>query len=235
MNTCAVLTCGRPLPTDEQRTACARCEHRIRSWLREIPHQLRLLHASLEHDRGGPKQGSIHGGRAHAPLPLRGDVLTLLGPGSTAVTDPHGDQSGPLPVTTFLHSWAEATADHISPQATPAIRPGGTWSAWLTAYLPWALTAEWVGSFHDELGELTRHLRGITHTEPRSRPLAAPCPGADCHAFGLLETDWADYIECTVCGRLLTRAEYDEHAARTLPPLHRLAILIAANTPENHP
>jgi hypothetical protein len=189
-----------------------------------------LLEASLHLDRH-PTQGSIHGGRAHSPMPLRGDVLTLLGPGSnTTVTDPYGDarsdQDGPLPIDTHLRGWAEMTAAHVHLAPNPGKRPERTWAAWLAAYLPWILTAPWAGDFHQELGELLGRVRAITRTEPRHRDLDAPCP--HCHAFGLVEEDWQEYIECVACELLLTPAEYTAHARRIMPALYRTALLIAA-------
>ncbi|MER7874847.1 hypothetical protein ABTY63_14990 [Streptomyces solisilvae] len=234
MSTCIIPSCGRPLRQDEShRAACGRCERRIRGWLAEIPHQMPLLAASLERDGGGPAIGGT-GGRAVAPVPLRLDVLNLLGPAApSTVTDQRGDQTGPVPILATLRDWAHAIADE---QGKPVpSRPGPLYTGYLAAHLPYVLTRPWVAELHAELHALIGRIRAITRTEPRQRPLSAPCPGADCRAFGLVQIDWADYIECTACGRLLTRAEYDEHAARVLPLLHRLAILIAANTPEKRP
>lgn len=231
MSNCTIRTCGRPLLDSEAgRTACGRCEQRIRGWLRELPHQVRLLQACLQPDRT-PLTGSVHGGRAHAPLPVRGDVLTLLGAGAPgSVENPHGDQTGPLPIDRQMLNWAEMTAERVGLSRTPWRRPGRTWASWLTAYLPWALTAPWIGDMHDELADLLYTVRGITHTEPRRRPKDAPCPS--CTAFALIEEDWQPYIECTLCGRLLTPAEYDDHARRTMPALYRTALLIAAHAAE---
>ncbi|MFE5159660.1 hypothetical protein ACFRNT_14290 [Streptomyces sp. NPDC056697] len=232
---CAISRCGRPLREEEShRAACSLCEHRIRGWLTELPHQMPLLAASLERDGGGPAIGGTSG-RAVAPVPLRLDVLNLLGPAaSSTVHDPHADQTGPVPILAILGDWADHLATDRG-QAPPAHRTVESCTGYLAAHLPYALARGWIAELHAELGELVNRIRGITRTEPRRRSLPAPCPGTDCRTFGLVEIDWADYIECTVCGRLLTRAEYDDHAAAVLPPLHRLAILIAANTPEKRP
>lgn len=230
MSHCTITTCGRPLRQSEaHRTACSRCEHRIRGWLREIVYQLPLLTASLQRD-GGPVQGST-ASRAHSPAPLRLDVLNLLGPAAPGgVSDRDGDQGGPIPLLGTLRDWASAIADERG-KPLPA-RPGTLYTGYLAAHLPYVLTRPWIRDLYAELGELMKRIRGITRTEPRSQPLPAPCPGTDCTAFGLVQTDWQVYIECTACGRLLTRAEYDEHAARVLPPLYRIGILIAANLSE---
>lgn len=232
MGRCTIRRCGAPLrPHELRRRVCDRCEHRIRGWLRELGLQRILLQALLVPGSNGPAQGSIHGGRAHSPMPVDLRVLTLLGPGSgSTLADPYGDSRGDqdagLPLDAVLHAWATATAEHVGLNATPWLRPGRTWSTWLAAYLPWALTAPWIGDLHDELDDLVTQARAITHTEPRRHRKDAPCPS--CRAFTLDETEWQPYIECTACGTLLTPAEYAHHAQSVMPALYRTALLIAA-------
>lgn len=236
MSSCTIRRCGAPLrPHEQRRRVCDRCEHRIRGWLRELGLQRILLQALLRPGSNGPSTGSIHGGRAHSPMPVRGDILNLLGPGSgSTLADPYGDSRGDqdagLPLDAVLHAWATATAEHVGLNATPWLRPGRTWSTWLAAYLPWALTEPWISDLHDELDDLVSQARAITHTEPRQRPLDAPCP--NCQAFGLIEEDWQDYITCTTCENLLTPDEYTRHAQTVMPRLYRTAVLMAARHEE---
>lgn len=236
MNVCAAPDCGRARATKSTRRLCHRCTDRLTAHLHELQWQLPHLRASLYPDRS-PTTGTIHGGRAHSPLPARADVLNLLAAGSNSATldDPYGqargDQSGPIPIDTMLRGWAEMLADHIRLAPTPWRRPGHTWAAWHIAYLPWTLTTEWVGIFHQELTEVLARVRRITHTEPRRHAQDAPCPS--CQAFGLVDEDWANYVECVVCGLLLTHAEYRDHAQRVMPGLYRtaLSILVQQQTP----
>jgi hypothetical protein len=228
MNTCAAPGCGRPHDTKSARRLCHHCAARLTAQLHELQWQLPHLRACLYPDRS-PTTGTLHGGRAHSPLPARGDVLNLLAAGSNStLNDPYGDargdQDGPLPVDTMLCGWAEMLAAHIRLAATPWRRPGHTWVAWHIAYLPWTLTAEWAGEFHQELADVLTRVRRITHTEPQRHPQDAPCPS--CHAFGLVDEDWQPYIHCTRCELLLTHAEYADHARRTLPQLYRTALQI---------
>ncbi|MFI6337819.1 hypothetical protein [Streptomyces sp. NPDC050535] len=227
MSSCLVPACGRGLRPDEaHRAACGRCEHRIRGWLRELARQLPLLQASLQHERGAT-QGGPRGGRAHAPLPVRGDVLTLLGPAAPGpVRDPSGDQGGPVPIHALIRAWAELLADERG-RPLPRLRPGETYGGYLAAHLPYALTRPWIAELHQELADLIRRVRAITRTEPQRRPRPAPCPG--CGAFGLVQEDWQTYIDCTVCGQLLTPDEYTAHAARVMPALYRTALLITVH------
>ncbi|TQE35459.1 hypothetical protein [Streptomyces ipomoeae] len=226
---CTTPDCGRTLDTQRRRRLCHRCADRLTARLYELQWQLPHLHASLQHDRA-PTTGSIHGGRAHSPLPVRADVLNLLGAGAnTTLHDPYGearaDQTGPIPIDTMLRGWAEILTDHIGLADTPCRRPGHTWAAWHIAYLPWTLTAEWAGLFLVELDDVVRRVRRITHTEPQRHLQDAPCPS--CEAFALIDEDWAPYIECEACERLLTRTEYTDHARKVLPGLYRTALAIA--------
>lgn len=214
--------------TAAPRTACGRCEAHIRAMLREIDAQRPLLAALLTpgSSPAGPRAAAT--GRAHSPMPVRGDVLTLLGAGATSsVPDPHGDQTGPAPLDALLAGWAAAiAADLPELDATPARRHGTTWSQWLTRYLPQITTAPWADALHSELADVVQRIRAMTATEPRRHPQDAPCPS--CAAFALVATDWEPYIDCEACGLLLTPSEYQTHARATLPNLARLAILITA-------
>lgn len=222
MSSCT--TCHRDLRPDEQhRTACTRCEHRIRAWLREIPHQLVLLEASLERDTT-PRTGHTHHSHTNAPLPLREDVLTLLGPAAPGpVHDPHHDQTGPTPLTAVIRTWAQLLADERG-KPLPQPHPTQGYTRYLTAGLPYALTRPWIADLHQELDDLIRRARNITRTQPQRHHQDAPCPG--CNAFALFEEDWQPYIDCENCGLLLTPTEYADHARRVLPSLYRTALLI---------
>jgi len=229
MTSCAAPDCGRPRDTGGTRRLCHRCTDRLTAHLHELQWQLPHLRASLYPERS-PTTGTVHGGRAHSPMPARADVLNLLGAGSNSAVldDPYdqarGDQDGPIPIDTMLRGWAEMLAGHIRLAPTPWRRPGRTWVAWHIAYLPWTLSADWVGDFHQELAAVLTRVRRITHTEPQRHAQDAPCPS--CDAFGLVDEDWANYIECTVCELLLTRAEYAAHAQRVMPGLYRTALSI---------
>ncbi|MGW4852206.1 hypothetical protein ACWEPZ_13375 [Streptomyces sp. NPDC004288] len=218
-------------PAEPPRTACASCEHRIRGWLGELPRQVVLLTASLELGTR-PAQGFGGAGRAHAPLPVRGDVLTLLGPAAPGpVRDTAGDQGGPQPIHAVLHAWADQLADdlgHMLPRITPSTR----YADYLARHLGHIVRSGWVALIHAELADLIRRVRAITSTEPRRRAMDAPCPS--CNAFGLGHLDWATYIDCEACGLLLTPDEYLAHHTAVMGGLARaaLGILHAAVVPE---
>ncbi|MFE9296576.1 hypothetical protein [Streptomyces niveus] len=222
---CAICRRAHRDQGDAHRTACDRCEHRIRGWLREIPRQLPLLEASLALD-GGPAQGRS-AGRAHSPLPLRGDVLNLLGPAAPGtVTDHHGDQSGTLPVLAQVYAWASTIADARG-RDLPPFRPGADYTRYIAANLPYTCTRPWIVDLFTEIGEVVHTARAITRTEPRRRPKDAPCPS--CSAFALIEEDWQPYVECATCGLLLTHDEYAAHHQTVMPPLYRTALRLAVH------
>ncbi|MER8042725.1 hypothetical protein [Streptomyces sp. NPDC094032] len=221
MSTCLICTHS----ADQPRTACARCGDRLRGWLAEIPRQVVLLRASLELGVR-PAQGYGGAGRAHAPLPVRADVLTLLGPAAPGpVRDTAGDQDGPAPVHAILHAWADQLADDLG-HNLPPINPRAPYAAYLARHLDHVLRASWVALLHAELADVVRRIRAITSTEPRRRHLDAPCPSCACFGLGL--TDWQRYVDCSACGRLLTPEEYAEHRAAVMPGLARIGILLAA-------
>lgn len=227
MTTCAI--CRRPDPAGAY--ACAACTRHIRATLTELRHQLVLLRAMLQ-PGASPRAGTTTGGRATAPLPARADVLSLLGPAPRGpIRGPRDDQTGPTPMLAVLQDWAQHTArEHATVAGRPRWPTLGTIEHcldYLTARLDWACTQPWIADLAGDLTGLRRRVRAITRTEPRTRNLATPCI---CGAFGLVETDWAEYIECAVCERLLTADEYRQHTATALPPLVRLGLLMVASS-----
>lgn len=243
MTACTI--CSRELTADEDGwAACRYCTDQIRAWLNELPGQHTELQECLDLV-SAPRAGRVGGtGRAHSPLPLRLDSLNLLAAGaSLPVEDPHGDQSGGIPITAVLHGWAhhityeigwayDRTAGRMRGMFGvdgPAPHRGGDiagWCAWLLAYLPYAATRPWVVTMYEELDSLLREVRQITALTPRRHPMDAPCPG--CQAFALVAVDGERYIHCEACPQLLTWDEYLEHRGRVMPPLARLALLMVA-------
>ncbi len=221
--------CGRQLlPTEIHQVVCSRCEHRMRGWLRELPHQYTLLVASLHRERQGPATTVRSSGRAHAPAPAREDVLNLLGAGAPGtVRDTQDDQTGPAPMHEVLHAWADQLADNRDEALLPA-RPGKLHTGYLTAHLPYAMRQPWYPFMHAEIGILIQQVRDITRTRPRRYALPAPCPRPDCVAFQLVREDWQLHIHCEACGLQLTEEDYTAHESAVMPPLYRTAVLLVA-------
>ncbi|MEV6124889.1 hypothetical protein AB0M23_31015 [Streptomyces sp. NPDC052077] len=226
MDTCAI--CPRTAPDGSR--ACPVCADDLHAWLAEIPRQAALLEEEFVAPSAAPARGRLGGtGRAHAPAPADLRVLTLLGPGRYDPA-PGTDDDGTAPITAVLAAWAghiaywypAVTRDahgtaHTQPcdQAWPAEGRGITsWCTWHTRYLPYTLALPLTRAYHEQISDLVHRLRALTHTTPRRRAMAAPCPS--CDAGGLTWTDGQWRIVCQVCGHHLTPEAYDEHAAAVL-------------------
>lgn len=239
------LTCHGRMPQASDRYLCGGCQYQLRMWLREIARSLPILQDLLRPETGPAQRGGS--GRAHAPLPLNVDILSYIGPGhSVPLVDPHGDQTAGIPISATLYAWARYLAteypaiyrdQHGQARIGPCdgaqthARTGGSitsWCAWLTAYLPYAVTRPWCDSLYEQVQDVVDRIRRITHTEPRVEVKDAPCPG--CYAYALVEKEDEWHIRCLMCAVRLTPVQYIEHRAQVMPELARaeLARLIAA-------
>ncbi|MFE3471170.1 hypothetical protein ACFXOI_05700 [Streptomyces bacillaris] len=234
--TCEV--CHGHAPADHY--LCEACQHTHLAWLKELPHQVVLLRTLLHPDTGPARRGST--GRAHAPIPVRLDVLDLLGPGQAhTVVDPHGDQTGGVPIGAFLSGWAHYIASDVptayrdahgtahivqSRSATAWPRTGtglAAWCTWHERYLPYTATRPYAATLHAELEGLIHRLRRLNHYRPEVRSLDAPCPG--CSGWSLVERDDELHITCTICPARLTPAEYAAHRTTTMRQLATTVLL----------
>ncbi|MFD5903605.1 hypothetical protein ACFWHG_19200 [Streptomyces microflavus] len=235
--TCEV--CHGHAPADHY--LCQACQHAILAWLYEIPHQVAELRTMLEPTTGPAQRGGS--GRAHAPLPVRLDVLDLIGPGHAHyLEDPHGDQTGGVPVGAFLAGWAHyiasdvpavhrdahGTAQVLQSRIATAWPRSGTgltaWCTWHARYLPYAATRPFAASFYNDLEGMLLRLRRLTHAEPRTRRLQAPCPR--CQSWTLTEREDQLHIACTACPARLTPEEYATHRDQVMPAITAIALRI---------
>ncbi|MFD4745024.1 hypothetical protein ACFWOS_06145 [Streptomyces rubiginosohelvolus] len=238
------ISCFGRLPDDSPRTGCEACEYRVHTWLRELPRHLVLLAEMLRPDTGPARRGGV--GRAHAPLPVRLEVLDLVGPGQPVLLDdPHGDQTGGIPISALLYGWARYLAGgfptvrsdahgtiHIARCDGAGIRGGDVpgLCRWLGAYLPHAVSQPWWDDFYEQLEQLLLRVRRLTHTRPVTRAKDAPCPL--CSAWSLVEREDELHITCTICPARLTPAEYDAHRAEVMPGLTALALHMITPKPK---
>ncbi|MFS0698332.1 hypothetical protein AB6N36_37020, partial [Streptomyces nitrosporeus] len=151
------------------------------------------------------------------------------------IADPHGDQTAGVPITALLAGWAHHIASdipavhrdahgvvhvqrHRYAVAWPRTGTGITaWCAWLTAYLPYAVTRPWAAEMHRQLEDLVHRIDRLTGVRPRRTPKDAPCPG--CSAFALVEREGELHITCEACGHRLTPDGYLTHRAAVMPAL----------------
>lgn len=237
--------CRHPAPED--RYLCEACEYQLHTWLRTLPRQAELLRLCLHPATGPAQRGGS--GRAHSPLPVDLRVLDLLGPGhAVPLEDPHGDQTGGIPITALLAGWAHYIAGSIpaadraaygAVRVDPYGRPcawlqAGTgiaaWCTWLRTSLPYAVTRPLVSDLYSQLDALVARIGLITHTTPRRTPKDAPCPS--CTSFALVEWEDQLHITCEACGHRLLPDEYTAHRGQVMPALARVALLMEARREE---
>lgn len=232
------MTCCPTCRTDQDETgACPACTYRVLGCLAELPRLVVLLEDLLHPNAGPARRGG--GGRAHSPVPVDLRVLDLLGPGQPVlINDPHGDQTGGIPLTALLYGWARYIASehpavrrdrhgtaYIDRCDSAWSRRGGdvaAWCAWLAGYVPYAMTRPWAGELHDQLEDAVRRARALAGTVVRRTPKDAPCPS--CSAFALVGTDGEWHIACEACGHRLTPDEYDAHRGEVMPALAAIAL-----------
>ena len=165
--TCVI--CQRRPP--EWSLGCTGCKSRMRDQLRELVDEYALLDAR---PTGGAGE-RVSGTRA-APLPVRVDVLNLVGPGSPAVTAeidpatgrPYDDQVGELPTLVWLEQWCRDWRDARG-QGEQLPEPTITgMTRWLDRRLDWAADEHpAVDEFAAELGKALRLLRGVNRAGDR--------------------------------------------------------------------
>ncbi|MFE3326860.1 hypothetical protein [Streptomyces sp. NPDC059176] len=216
MTVCITERCSRELRDWELAAAmliCRPCHDQMRHWLQQIPAALIVLRdGSMQRERTGDSGG--RGGTRTAPLPCREDVLNLIGPASTAdVHDPHADQTGQRPLVGVLGDWVRVVCEERRLNGPAQWTPEAL-AAWLLPHLGWCSQQQFVDELHRELRDLTWHIRSITRTAVRTRPVSRPCPHDDCGQLTLTQTDGDLYTRCSNCGRCYTASELNDDAAK---------------------
>lgn len=183
---CTDQTCKGCLPAvADQGQLCTRCYDRLVEALADIPR----LHALLDLEPGRADPAPLGRNGADSRPPLRIDILSEIGPGSTRAHGHYADQLGELPVAltldTIVRDWATYTGEdeHLPVPTVPQL------AAWLTARLGWAVR------HHPAVAELYGDLSGL---RSRLRPLA----------YGIDLTQWTGKLpgRCPICRHLTLTA-----------------------------
>ncbi|MFD0210832.1 hypothetical protein ACFVH9_17265 [Streptomyces hirsutus] len=145
-----------------------------------------------------------------APLPLRLDVLSMLGPSADAVLTGE-DQIGEVPVVGVLSAWAALVAEQT--RQNPVSHTISTLTQFLLDNVEWACRQQWVTDFAAELEALLKILRKLSGIEPARIPLPVTCPSCDLRAMIREEgSGWA--AECRYCPVIkLSAREYTQLVA----------------------
>ncbi|WP_437106615.1 hypothetical protein [Streptomyces sp. enrichment culture] len=140
-------------------------------------------------------------------MPLRMDVLNLLGPSADAVLTGE-DQEGPVPVVGVLSAWSDLVSDQT--RHRPVSRTVSGLTQHLLDHVEWACRQEWVADFAQELDGLLKTLRQISGIEPVKVLLPVTCPSCDLRVMIREEgSGWA--AECRNCPAIkLSAREYSQ-------------------------
>lgn len=226
-NPCAA--CGREL---DLPMTCRACRSHLRSMLQELPRLYVYASMSLTPDQTGGS-GGRGGTKVHAPIPLRLDVLSFLGPAARAQRSNscQADQDASVPALAMLKEWADLIVGEVCLRPPkPGTRPPGPCHKpsaaldplldTLLAHLDYACGRPFAADYISEIKALHRRLRGIARVEVRRRSLNVPCPR--CEMYTLVSEDWSAYrAECTVCGALFTADEYQDLVKHALGQAER--------------
>ncbi|PPS71985.1 MULTISPECIES: hypothetical protein [Streptomyces] len=204
MTECCI--CGKE--TDLPRS-CRQCRNRIRGALLGLPELVvQCWMARHRVQRGG--EGERVSASKEAPLPLRLDVLNLLGPSADAVLTGE-DQEGPVPVVGVLSAWADLVTEQTRQRPVSGTVSGLTQH--LLDHVEWACRQEWIRDFAGEVEGLMKTLRRVSGIEPVRIPLPVICPTCDLRTMVREEgSGWA--AECRYCpAAKLSAREYSQLVA----------------------
>jgi hypothetical protein len=186
---------------------------RLRRQLADLPELYTWAHLSLA-PGSGPAGPRVTGATRTPPLPLRLDVLSLLGPGDyvdRATPGTETDQHGPMPAAAVLSAWCQVFSGQPCRHLTTAVD-------FLLRVHDDACRHALAADYADDIADLHHQLARHAHTRPRRRPMQLPCPR--CELLTLVRQDGRD-VECTNpgCRALLEPADYDRRAEQMLDEL----------------
>lgn len=143
--------------------------NQLRLQLVAIPGLCDQAHEDLE--PSGAAGSGMPSGTRTPPIPARLDILSLLGPASTAehIPDPHHDQIGDRPAAAILSSWCELIWGYPCTNVRTACRLLLGHDAHATA-----ITAGYAEDYAHEIGQLYTRLTRLARTY--TPPVALRCP-----------------------------------------------------------
>lgn len=213
---------------------CDRCRSRLSSLLIRLPQVAAWLAENVAPSQGAPND-RVSGSRED-PIPLRQDILDLIGPASRLeLSETMGTtrrelnsagklervQVGNPQLEYVIRSWAKLVREE-SGQPWPDRNDLTTLCRWLGRQLDWITRRPWVDDLLAELADLTWRAFWLAPDEAERQLLKPPCPSCDLRA--LIFTRGVG-VECEPkmggCGRTWT----DEHFDRLVIVLGTEAML----------
>jgi hypothetical protein len=199
-------------PTASSGLLCQRCRSRLSSLLIQLPSLAAWLEENIAatSNPNGPK---ISGSRED-PMPLRPDILDLVGPTSSreiSVTlDPNAvEQYGEPSLLDVIGSWCLLVSEERNDDWPPR-NDLTTLCRWLHSQLDWIVAQLWVDDLLSNLQDTARKAERLAPRDPEHRWLKPPCPS--CNRKALVFTRGIG-IACQAkiggCGRTWEDDEYD--------------------------
>lgn len=140
---------------------CARCFSRLRRSVLELPAIAAWLHVNLA---AGGVAGERVGGTKEDPIPLRLDVLDLIGPvapdPSAALFRDMEHQHGDPSMYDEMRSWAALVEEESGFEWDDRATLVGAVS-YLAGHLSWIVAQPWVDEFADKVSDLSRRAHRI--------------------------------------------------------------------------
>lgn len=159
------------IPEPEVGLLCYRCFSRLRHNVVQMPALLSWLKVHVAAVSGADMDAPHVSGSHDEPIPLRLDVLDLVGP---YAKDPDSiprelalDQQGDPSIEDTARAWSRLVAGErdVNPPASDV----GSMASFLAANLSWIVEQPWVDEFAGEIDDLTRRAAGLAPWQPERR------------------------------------------------------------------
>ena len=212
--------CGLRCARVTDKGICDRCNRLTADDLWAMPVLEVDVRARLYGAQSNAMGDRVSGSRER-PLGFSVDALSLIGAVNNPARPMHvheGDiahQVGPLPMLDSLGGWARIVIEerHLTntPKATVAAVAG-----FLLVHHDWTAGRPWADEYAFAVrgcAHEARRLCGL-YDAPVDIKVGVPCSRAGCDALALYEIPGEDRIECGVCHKRLTGAEYREWTVR---------------------
>lgn len=203
---------------------CVQHFSRLRSSLLELPAIAVWLHCRIA--TGGSSLTERVSGSSDDPIPLRLDVLDLIGPvapnPTEALVRDTEVQAGEPSMFDELRSWAELVKDESGFPWTGDDRKTLVGAVgFLTGHLSWIAGQPWVDEFATAVRRLGRQAHRVAPWRAEVRHDPSPCPACNVRAVVLHIADGVSRCEVRAggCGRVQPISEYVLNAI--LPKLRR--------------